>query len=498
MVLLDELPLDILLAVVKWLCRRDLVFESPVVYNRNGKLFAPTLVDLTLYCVNPENVWNIFYDGQEGETVVFARLKRLVIRFENPLRWGQNSDLPPHWQGATRGMLTRRSVWTARATGGKPGCRVPLFPVLCTLACTDMVYNLHDFISRTQCHNSLVSLYVNSRCTHFDFDINLFKNLEAVEFNISFPDTNEERTGYANLCESAFTSLLRAKTNLQRMAFRSFARDALFQMPPDIGCVNLQSLCLGVGVDFKSMLQLLSSLKHLIELELYVNYGDMHNDNGEQENGAGYIDELQPSQAEYPPVSSTLRRFTCRLRSPRVRRCYTASYAFELALHLPKLETMTLGVDEEDGGFYEVLLGRPQQQPPPHAWTVVLLQSTLNTGRNQDKHKLQNMESLQKFTTDNYGYIPLAKDTAQASLELKYRGDIAQHTRNFGYNFSLMGTSCNDVFVTNAYVHALPAHICRQLARKGLYHKLSDTIRDATIEEHFDWTQPTVSGSEEM
>ncbi|KAI8317971.1 hypothetical protein GQ54DRAFT_126573 [Martensiomyces pterosporus] len=100
--------------------------------------------------------------------------------------------------------------------------------------------------------------------------------------------------------------------------------------------------------------------------------------------------------------------------------------------------------------------------------------------------------------TDNYGYIPLAKDTAQTNLELKYRGDIAQHTCGFERNFSLMSTPRNDVFLTNAYVHALPAHICCQLARKGSYRKLSDTIRDATIELHFDWTQPTVSGSEEM
>ncbi|KAI8321024.1 hypothetical protein GQ54DRAFT_298278, partial [Martensiomyces pterosporus] len=108
------------------------------------------------------------------------------------------------------------------------------------------------------------------------------------------------------------------------------------------------------------------------------------------------------------------------------------------------------------------------------------------------------MVSVREFMTDNYGNIPLAKDTARTSLELKYRGDIAQQTRNFGYNFSLMGAPRNDVFVTNAYVNALPAHICRHLARKGSYRKLSDTIRDATIEEHFDWTQPTVSGSEDM
>ncbi|KAI8318372.1 hypothetical protein GQ54DRAFT_322103 [Martensiomyces pterosporus] len=108
------------------------------------------------------------------------------------------------------------------------------------------------------------------------------------------------------------------------------------------------------------------------------------------------------------------------------------------------------------------------------------------------------MESLQKFTTDNYGYISPADHAAHAILELKHHGDIAQHTRNFKYNFSLMGTPCNDVFVTNAYVHALPADICRQLARKELYHKLSDTIRDVKIEVHFDWTQPTVSGSEDM
>ncbi|KAI8318133.1 hypothetical protein GQ54DRAFT_314775 [Martensiomyces pterosporus] len=125
-----------------------------------------------------------------------------------------------------------------------------------------MACGFHDFISRTQCHDNLVSLYVNSGYTHFDFDVKLFKNLEAVEFNIPFPDTNEERTSSVNLYKSAFTSLLRAKTNMQRMVFRSTVRDTLFQVPPDIGCVNLCSLCLGVEVDFKSMLRLLSNLKY--------------------------------------------------------------------------------------------------------------------------------------------------------------------------------------------------------------------------------------------
>ncbi|KAI8317841.1 hypothetical protein GQ54DRAFT_301080, partial [Martensiomyces pterosporus] len=254
--------------------------------NRFPQLFAPTLVDLTLYCVNPENVWNIFYDGQEGETVVFAKLKHLVIRFENPLCWGQNSDLPPHLQGATNSALTKRSVWTARAASGELGCRVPLFPVLCTLACTDMVYNLHDFISRTQCHNSLVSLYVGNMYVYFDFDAELFKPLEAVEFNIRFPDTDEVRTGSVDLYKSAFTNLLRTKTNIQRIAFRSSARDTLFQVPLDIGCANLRSLVLGVEVDFKSMLRLLSNLKHLVELELDVNYAYNYNVNDEQEDAA--------------------------------------------------------------------------------------------------------------------------------------------------------------------------------------------------------------------
>ncbi|KAI8318994.1 hypothetical protein GQ54DRAFT_313985, partial [Martensiomyces pterosporus] len=165
--------------------------------NHLPQLFAPTLVDVALYGVNPEKVWNLFYDGQE-----------------------------------------------------------------------DMAYNLYDFISRTQCHNSLISLYVGNGSVYFEFDAELFKNLESVEFKTRFPDTNEEITGSVDLYKSAFTNLLCTKTNIQRIAFRSSACDALFQVPPDIGCVNLRSLLLGVEIDFKSMLRLLSNLKHLIELEL--------------------------------------------------------------------------------------------------------------------------------------------------------------------------------------------------------------------------------------
>ncbi|KAI8321498.1 hypothetical protein GQ54DRAFT_182005 [Martensiomyces pterosporus] len=333
-------------------------------YNNQGvdanywpPIFAPTLVDLALYGVNPESIWNIFYDGQEGQTVVFARLKRLIIGFENPLHWGQSGGLPPHLQGATNSALAKRSVWTAGAASGELGCRVPLFPVLHTLWCTNMAYNFCDFITRTQGHDSLVSLVVGNKLVYFDFDVNMFKNLESVKFFTPIQDTDEERTGSVDLYKSAFTSLLRTKTNIQSMAFTSTARDTLFQVPPDIGCVNLRSLILGVDVDFKSMLLLLSSLKHLVKLELGVNYAFIYDGNDEQEDAAEYIDELQPLQADYPPVSSTLRRFTCRLHDPRVRRCYTAAYAFELALHLPALGRMDLSVRQQsDVGFYEALL----------------------------------------------------------------------------------------------------------------------------------------------
>ncbi|KAI8318912.1 hypothetical protein GQ54DRAFT_61020 [Martensiomyces pterosporus] len=327
--------------------------------NRLPPLFAPTLVDLTLEGVNPENVWNTFYDGHKNQTVVFVRLKRLDIRFRNPLYLRESGDLPHHLQDATSDELIKRSVWIAGAANGKPSCRIPLFPALRTIRCTGMAYNFHDFISRTQCHDSLESLYVNSGYAHFDFDVKLFKNLKAVEFNIPFPDTNEERTSSVNLYKSAFTSLLRTKTNMQRMVFRSTVRDTLFLVPPDIGCTNLRSLLLSVEVDFKSMLRLLSNLKYLVKLELDVTYTDFHNVNDGQEDMEKYIDELQPPQADYPPVSSTLRLFICRLNSPRVRRCYTAPYAFVLALHLPKLETMTLGVNHKGhADFFEALLDR--------------------------------------------------------------------------------------------------------------------------------------------
>ncbi|KAI8318622.1 hypothetical protein GQ54DRAFT_300145 [Martensiomyces pterosporus] len=325
--------------------------------NRLPQFFAPTLVDLTLNGVNPEDIWNIFYDGHENQTVVFAKLKRLAMVFESPLFWGEIDDLPPHLQDATNGALTERSVWAAGAASGEPGCQVPLFPVLRTLRCEGMAYDFHDFVSRTQCHSSLVSLGVTNGNVYFDFDAKPFKKLETVEFSAWFRDTDEESTGSVDLYKSAFTSLLHAKTNIQRIAFRSDVCDKLFQVPPGIGCVNLRSLCLGVEIDFKSMLRLLSNLKHLIELELDVDYAYIYEDDFRREDTAEDVDELQPPQVDYPPVSSTLRHFTCHLHAPKVRRCYTASYALELALHLPALEKMVLGVDaQKDVAFFESLL----------------------------------------------------------------------------------------------------------------------------------------------
>ncbi|KAI8318797.1 hypothetical protein GQ54DRAFT_314167, partial [Martensiomyces pterosporus] len=72
-----------------------------------------------------------------------------------------------------------------------------------------MTYDFHDFISRTQCHNRLVSLYVSSEYVYFDFDVNLFKNLEEVVFNTSLQGPNKENPGSVDLYKSAFTSLLR-------------------------------------------------------------------------------------------------------------------------------------------------------------------------------------------------------------------------------------------------------------------------------------------------
>ncbi|KAI8317942.1 hypothetical protein GQ54DRAFT_314970 [Martensiomyces pterosporus] len=327
--------------------------------SRFPQLFAPTLVDLTLIGANPEAVWNAFYDGHENQTVVFARLKRLAIQFVSPLFWGQDSNLPPHLEGATNGALTKRSVWTAGAAGGKPGCRVPLFPVLRTLVCWDMAYDFHDFISRTQCHNSLVSLYVDNTDLRFDFDAELLKNLETVEFTSRIRDTAEERTNSMDLYGSAFTSLLRTKTNIRSMIFKSTTHDTIFQVPRDIGCINLRSLYLSVEVDFKSMLRLLSNLKHLVQLELDVKSEPTYRFDDARVDTAEDVDELQPPQADCPAVSSTLRRFTCCLRTFRERRCYTAAYALELALHLPALKSMTLGVFYKTAvSYYEALLNR--------------------------------------------------------------------------------------------------------------------------------------------
>ncbi|KAI8318341.1 hypothetical protein GQ54DRAFT_87235 [Martensiomyces pterosporus] len=327
--------------------------------NRLPQLFAPTLVDLTLDGANPENVWSILYDSHENQTVVFARLKRLTIRFVNPLRWGQIGMLPPHLQGATNSALAKRSVWAAGTAGGWPDCRVPLFPALRALRCINMAYDFRDFISRTQCHDSLVSLYVQSDHVYFDFDAELFKNLETVEFVTYFHDTGEERTGSVDLYKSAFTNLLRAKTSIQAMLFRSLVCGTLFQVPPDIGCTDLRSLCLGVEVDFKSMLRLLSNLRYLVELELSGHRGPTCEFDGRQVDRAEDVDELQLPHADCPSVSSTLRRFACCLHSPRMRCYYTAAYAFGLALHLPALKDMILGVFREaDVASHEAMLGR--------------------------------------------------------------------------------------------------------------------------------------------
>ncbi|KAI8318054.1 hypothetical protein GQ54DRAFT_115756 [Martensiomyces pterosporus] len=220
-----------------------------------------------------------------------------------------------------------------------------------------MMYDFPDFISCTQCHNSLVSLYVGNGMAYFDFDAELFKALETVVFNTRLRDTDEESTGSVDLYKSAFTSLLSAKTNMQRMLFRSTVRDTLFQVPPDIGCTNLCSLVLGVEVDFQSMLRLLSSLKHLVELELSGDRKSTYRFEARRRDTFEDVDKLQPPPADCPPVSSTLRRFTCCLHTSRERRCYTACYAFELALYLPSLKSMTLGVFRRTGvDFYKTLL----------------------------------------------------------------------------------------------------------------------------------------------
>ncbi|KAI8317893.1 hypothetical protein GQ54DRAFT_301051, partial [Martensiomyces pterosporus] len=198
-----------------------------------------------------------------------------------------------------------------------------------------MAYDFCDFISRSQCHNSLVSLCVDNHYVHFDFDFEPFKSLETVEFSANVTDRDNEYAGPMDLYKSAFASLLRAKTNVQRIEFTSGAYDELFQVPPDIGCINLRSLCLSVEVDFKSMLRLLSNLKHLVELELDVEGKPTYMSDDRRGDAAENTDNLLPPQADYPPVSSTLRHFTGHLWSPMGRYCHTVPYVFKLALHLP-------------------------------------------------------------------------------------------------------------------------------------------------------------------
>ncbi|KAI8317966.1 hypothetical protein GQ54DRAFT_126626 [Martensiomyces pterosporus] len=105
------------------------------------------------------------------------------------------------------------------------------------------------------------------------------------------------------------------------------------------------------------MLRLLSNLKYLVELELSGHREPTYEFDDRQVDRAEDADEFQLPQANYPPVSSTLRRFACCLHSPRMRCCYTAAYAFGLALHLPALKDMVLGVFREtDVDSHEAVL----------------------------------------------------------------------------------------------------------------------------------------------
>ncbi|KAI8318806.1 hypothetical protein GQ54DRAFT_341663 [Martensiomyces pterosporus] len=295
-------------------------------------LFAPTLVTLTLYVVNPENIWESFYDHPKRRTVVFARLKYLNVTFEYSEFWIPNKG--------DEDAANKKSVWKAEYDGEKVCFREPLFPSLLTLRCDDMLYDFPDFISHTQCHDSLLSLHVENKYTYYDFDAELFENLETVEFSVRIGEMWAAECGPVERYKAAFTSLLRAKTNIQYMTFVSDVKHDIFKVPYVIGCTNLRSLYLGTEVDFTSLLRLLGKLKHLVNLVLNVGYYCYLSGDGDAD------DAVQLSQEGYTPVSCSLRRFTCRVGTPRQPQYYTTLYAVKLALHTPRLEVMTLKVDE--------------------------------------------------------------------------------------------------------------------------------------------------------
>ncbi|KAI8318710.1 hypothetical protein GQ54DRAFT_306842 [Martensiomyces pterosporus] len=294
-------------------------------------LFAPTLVNLTLYVVNPENIWESFYDHPKRRTVVFARLKYLNVIFACSEFWNPDEG--------DKDAAKKKSVWKIKHDCEKLRFRKPLFPSLLTLRCDDMLYDFPDFISRVQCHSSLLSLHVRNKYVYYDFDAELFENLETVEFSAHIGNEWPAERGSVERYKVAFTSLLHAKTNIQYMTFLSDVKHDIFKVPSVIGCAKLRSLYLGAEVDFTSLLRLLGKLKHLVDLVLDVGYYCYQRSGGEAD------DALQLSRGGYSPVSCSLRRFTCRVGTPRQPQYYTTPYAVKLALHAPGLEVMTLKVD---------------------------------------------------------------------------------------------------------------------------------------------------------
>ncbi|KAJ1959209.1 hypothetical protein GGI12_004456 [Dipsacomyces acuminosporus] len=154
--------------------------------NYLPKFFAPTLVRLKFVCVRPENIWNIFYDGQNKRSVVFANLRRLDIAFENPRRWEEDymdhDELPSSKGNLIDRDLAKMSLWTTKTLGKLADYRIPSFPQLESFRCDNLIYSFRELASHIQCQSSLRNLYVANRHLYFDFDPSRFENLERVEF----------------------------------------------------------------------------------------------------------------------------------------------------------------------------------------------------------------------------------------------------------------------------------------------------------------------------
>ncbi|KAJ1963488.1 hypothetical protein GGI12_002020 [Dipsacomyces acuminosporus] len=323
--------------------------------NYLPKFFAPTLVSLDLFSVRPENIWNIFYDGQDKQTVVFASLKRLTVLFENPREWSEDEldhdNLISYTTDLLDKDLARMSLWTPETLGNMINYCVPSFPQLESLHCQDLLYSFRDFVSQVQCQNTLRHLYVHNYHKYFDFDPSGFSRLELVEFRSYHRGWDGDDSTSSPHHAFAFGNLLSSKSNIRKLIFHSFARDLVFKAPSALGCTKLHWLQLRIEVDFNSMLRIVRQLPGLYHLDLGVGnayFTDRNSEHDEPESeDISSFGEFGNKQA-----STSLRRFICCVGRSSLVQFYTTAYVTALALHLPSLAKIYLCVDHKEDSVH--------------------------------------------------------------------------------------------------------------------------------------------------